>query len=225
MDKETLCSGSHNDTGKVTARAPYRLCAPCTGRLRANLGKLPALFDDCERALITAGHTGGDKITHRKDPGLVLSLPAFKARTAIRSELVSWVRIVMEERQLTDWPDDLVGHMAPWLQEHADWMSQQPWAGEVSRTIADTVREARAAAYPNPVRRITIGPCPLPDCTGELTALLRDDADLLPSVIRCQVQASIDDTGAHVWAASEWMNLGRMLMRVGYGEAITKALS
>jgi len=208
---ETICTGRHRDDAEKTTAPGAMLCFGCTDRLIRDLAALPDLWVACETALVSTGSAGGEKVTHRRDPGLVLSLSALKARTAIRAELVSWVRITHEERGLVAWPCDDIASMSAWLAVHVGWISAQPWSVEMARTIGDTAHEARAAAYPRNVRRIDVGPCPVRECAGSLVAYLHTDDDLLPSVIRCTAEP-IDDSAAHEWAASEWISLGNLIV-------------
>lgn len=209
---ETLCTGRHRDNTDKVAAPGAMLCYGCSDRLLRNLAALPDLYDACEAALVSTGQAGGERVTHRRDPGLVLSLPALKARTAIRAELVSWVRITHEERGLTVWPAQTIPAMATWLASHIGWISAQPWAPEMARTIGDTTSEARAAAYPGNVRRIEVGACPIANCAGNLNAYLHADDDVLPSLIRCDAAPIDDEHTPHEWPASEWVALGRMIV-------------
>ena len=208
---ETLCTGRHRDDAERMTAPGAQLCYGCADRLLRDLGALPDLYVACQAALVATGNAGGERVTHRRDPGLVLSLPALKARTAIRAELVSWVRITHEERGLVAWPADEVAAMVAWLSGHVGWIVAQPWAPEIARTIADTMAEARAAAYPRPVRRIYVGACPVPECDGALSAYLHADADVLPSVIKCDAVLD-DDAEVHEWEAAEWIRLGRLIV-------------
>jgi hypothetical protein len=222
---ETLCTGRHRDDADKMAAPGAQLCYGCTHRLGSDLAALPDLYDACEAALVATGNAGGERVTHRRDPGLVLSLPALKARTAIRAELVSWVRITHEERGLVVWPANSIAAMAVWLGSHIGWISAQSWAPEFARTIGDTASEAKAAAYPANVRRIDVGPCPVRECDGTLNAYLHNDDDLLPSVIRCNAVHDDDETEPHEWAAADWMALGRLIIaRVDAVEALRARL-
>lgn len=209
---DRLCVGPHDDPRP--AGAPYWLCHGCASRLREQLLGLPSLYAACELALAGGSGSTGEKVTHRKDPGLVLSLAAYRARIAIRAELVSWARIVIEERGLQVAPADTVPAMAGFVAAHVDWLAQQDYVDETARTIDETTREARAAAFPRKASRIVIGPCVADRCDGTLIAVLREDADLLPSIIRCNAERpdDVEEWQPHEWAPSQWMNLGRQIV-------------
>lgn len=209
-----LCPGNHRDRTDVEAASGYQMCRGCMHRVDRMLGDLADLYDACGDALVASGQGGGEKVTHRRDPGLVLSVAAMVARDHIRAELVAWTRITIAERGLVGWPADTVPAMATFLRRNLDWLMTQDYADELARMMAETTAEARRAAYPAKVRRINVGPCPMPDCFGTLTARLREEDDLLPSEIKCDAEA-FDDDGAvvvHAWEPSEWMRLGSKIM-------------
>lgn len=205
------CPGPHRDDRERLIVGTLRICTACFDRLATEIAGLPALYEACGDALVASGVAEGEKVTHRRDPGLVLSLPAMVARDHIRAELVAWTRIVHDERGLSGWPADNVAAMAAWLGRQVDWLARQDYAEEVARSIHETTGEARRAAYPTKVRRITVGACPQPECGGTLVAWLRTEDDLLPSEIRCDAEPGEDDE-PHVWPAHEWMTLGRWIV-------------
>lgn len=213
----TLCPSRHRDDQPQALEYGRHICQRCQNRLRKQLAELPALHQACQNALLGTRTTTADKIRHKAQPGLNLNQAAVAARTAIEAELHCWARIVIEERDIVDHPQPHLATLAAWLESQVDWMTRQAWAPEIARTINDTHHEARQAAYPLPVRRFTIPDhtCPHPDCDGQIVAYIRDDADLLPSVLMCSVIPD-EPEQRHQWNTSEWMNLGRQLLRTGH---------
>jgi hypothetical protein len=212
-----LCPGRHRHDQKHHLDDGQNICPTCQKRLHHQLTQLAELHAACEIALLGSPSATTDKVRHKPQPGLNLNQNALNARTAIEAELHCWARIIIDERQLHKWPQPHLGHLGTWLAQQVDWISRQAWAPEMSRTINDTHREARAAAYPIPVRRFTIPDhtCPHPGCDGQIIAYIRDDADLLPSVLLCSVTPD-DPADRHQWNTSEWMSLGRHLLRTGH---------
>lgn len=212
-----LCPGRHRNDEPQALEGDRAICWRCEKRLARQLTSLADLHQACEIALLGSPSSAADKVRHKPQPGLNLNQNALNARTAIEAELHCWARIVIEERQLHEWPQPRLGYLGTWLADQVDWISRQAWAPEMSRTINDTHHEARAAAYPIPVRRFTIPEhtCPHPGCDGEIVAYIHDDADLLPSVLLCTVTPD-DGSDRHQWNTSEWMSLGRQLLRTGH---------
>lgn len=203
------CVVDHGDKPR-NALPGLRLCQHCRAQLGKDLEALPRLDLALELALIATGAMSqGDKITHRKDPGLVLNDVAATARTVIRHTLVANVRMVHEERGLHDWPGDNIPAMTAWLKAHLDWLAAHEIAGDIAGEHRALHRQARAAAYPNRVRRWELCPCIEADCPGILTVTIRSDDDLLPSAISCDHEAE------HIWSSSQWLTLGRQLLKQG----------
>lgn len=204
------CPNAHRD-GKDRQSAPnMRLCWACRNRLERAIAETPALDTDLELALTQGSRAKGEHITHRRDPGLVINDHAMQARIAIRQQLVSQARMVVEERGLTTWPRDTVPAMATWLLAHVDWLAAHE-AAEVWASEWDELRrECRRVAHPSGIRRFDLFPCIEPECTGILTVVLRPHDDLLPSEITC------DQNIEHVWSSGKWMALGRRIHGTGY---------
>jgi alkanesulfonate monooxygenase SsuD/methylene tetrahydromethanopterin reductase-like flavin-dependent oxidoreductase (luciferase family) len=145
---------------------------------------------------------------------------AAAARWQIHHDLVTTVRLVMEERGFTA-PGDSIAEMALWLSRSADWLAAHPSAGERANEAADWLSAARNAINPDPPKRVQIGPCVVVDCPGTLTAVVRAQDSLLPSAITCSWWELLADEGraqvvedggeVHVWTPSAWHSLGRRM--------------
>lgn len=164
-----------------------------------------------------AGHTGRRTPPRSKppiDPSLLSDLDA-----AWR-DLRSWSQLVMEERDLTLGPRGNEGpDLALFLARHADWLSRHEAAEDARAELSRHARRIEATAKGRRTRRLTIGSCPehliveeyttpsIVRCTGTLLAVVHDEDDLLPAVVRC------DTDREHTWAPGEWQALGRRLGR------------
>jgi hypothetical protein len=215
-----LCAARCRAETAREAAPGYRLCWGCRTSLARNLAALHDLAPDLEAALSRA-NTVGEKVAG--SPGRVSELNEHAAavRWQIHHDMVTTVRLVMTERGLHLAPAAEIGVMAHWLGVHTDWLSAHGSAGERANEAADWVSAARAAINPNPPKRVPIGPCPIVDCPGILSAVVRPQDSLLPSTITCSWwQQLSDDTrtrlledGAepHAWTSSSWHALGRRM--------------
>ena len=203
-----LCPAAHRDDRPRRAADGLVLCWWHRDRLERHLAELPSLHTACEAALAgRSGTNAAGPVSGSTEPSWAVSDAPSAARAHIRIELVSWVRIGLEEGPWTWVPEDTLPAMSAWLVSRVDWYAARPWADEMARTIADTHGEARRAAYPDPAHRVALGPCPEPDCAGTLVATVRRTDALLPSTIDC------DHDAEHAWTADQWHALGRRMAR------------
>ncbi|HEY9411065.1 MAG TPA: hypothetical protein VIP77_15910 [Jiangellaceae bacterium] len=173
---------------------------------------------------VLTGSTGlGEKVSSSKDPNITLNDAAADARIAIRATLVSWCRMVSEERGISLPPDNMRA-IGAYLAKHAEWLAAHPAAAEAVAELHDLAHgEARRIAYPGGGRRFPIelpdgmyATCPektaqdeqeaLEPCPGTLWTILRRDSSLLPSEVVC----NHDET--HRWPTSRWLKLGAQLL-------------
>lgn len=204
------CNGPHRDNRQRSKAPGLQLCHPCRDRLTTDINRLPNLYTDLELALIHDTPTQDERITHRKDPGLVVNQRAVTARTLIRHQLVSTTRMVIEERHLTTWPTETVPAIVTWLNPHIDWLATHEIAPDIATEYANVRAEAQRIAYPAKTRRWFLSPCVEENCDGALMVTIRSDDDLLPSAITC------DKTTDHNWEPNQWLALGRRIRREGY---------
>ncbi|WP_433260153.1 hypothetical protein ACQPZF_23365 [Actinosynnema sp. CS-041913] len=200
-----LCAGAGcRGGGRPRTADGRKLCAACGGRLAEGLRELPRLHADCGVAL-GAGAAGGlrEKTTGGALPGLVLNGRAAEARTGIVTTLASWSGLVAEERRRRA-PVREVGALADFLLANLTWLTCHPAAADLSAEVSRTVRTARRAAYPDPVKQVVVGPCVTPACDGVLTATVRGGEG---ARVRCGA-----DPG-HTWDGPEWILLRREMRR------------
>jgi len=211
----TLCESPRcwrdPDTGKLQphpAAPGLLLCGFCRDRLAADLARLSDICADLEVALEPGGGAGGPIVSGSRERSLPINVAAAYARTEIQPVLLSWVVLVIEFRGVQP-PrrNDDPGALARWLGRHVDWLAAHPAAGDAADEIAEARRVAFRGAYPNPVRRVELGDCPIPECAGTVAAIVRDATAVLPSSALC------DTDPGHEWAMVEWPRLRRAMRR------------
>ncbi|MFF8608941.1 hypothetical protein ACF06X_23705 [Streptomyces sp. NPDC015346] len=204
--------------GAARGRAPAgagggRLCVVCRHRLAEGLRRLPALHEACGQVL-TGGAPGGlrERTTGGALPGLPFNGAAAEVRSRMRAVLGSWGGLVAQQRSLPV-PPRTVAALAGFLLRNADWLAAHPAAGAVSAEIAALVRDGHRIAYPDERRRIRLGACAEPGCTGKLTVSVsvgtRGPAGT--PEIRCDADAD------HVWPSERWSALHRAMVGAAPG--------
>ena len=146
-------------------------------------------------------------------------------------DLRSWGQLVMEERGVTHGPR--TGHttkcrthcatkhtatgpqIARWLALHADWLAAHDAGEDAAVELARHGRRLRDIDLGYRSRRFIVGTCPeetydeaeplTKPCTGNLWALIREEATMLPDRVVC------DASEDHTWSPSQWAALGRRL--------------
>ncbi|MFB7867733.1 hypothetical protein [Streptomyces sp. NPDC056069] len=207
----TVCAGTScvRREGAGRARRPAapasRLCLDCHERLVRDLNRLPELYEECARHL---DGSGGDRAVERTSggplPGMPFNLRAADVRTQILAVLSAWASLVLEERDLAG-PRRAVVPLVNFLTRNGTWLASHDAAGEVSAEIAQLVRRALGVIDPTTNRRIPVGECVEPGCSGALTAVVQTRRPQLPATITCGADAS------HHWVGHEWLQLSRRL--------------
>ena len=134
-------------------------------------------------------------------------------------DLRSWGQLVMDERDLTLGPRSASGpDLALFLARHADWLSRHGAAEDVCAEMARHARQIEGMAKGRRTRRVALGDCPqvaldenavtIGPCEGTLVALVHDEEDMLPAVVRCGADRE------HACTPGEWPALGRKLGRI-----------
>lgn len=159
-------------------------------------------------------------------PSLVLHDGVVEVRATIRNTVVSWSRLIHEERQVTlPWrwsilrlPSGVQGpanrirqgvantmDLARYVQAHGRWIAGTDYAGECSDEFATLLASARRLMQPSGTRVIEVGPCPMGECGGTLRALMRTERSLMPSSVTC------DANPEHEWTSADWLALARSM--------------
>ena len=167
----------------------------------------------------------GSPTSGTKEPPPPAPIAVLSLRRDVCQLLASWCRLVLDD--ITDMDGqhmsvrldgtDAPG-MAGWLLTWADWLGDHE-AGEVADDeIGSAARKCEAVASRRRTRRFRVGPCidhAVTDlgervaCTGTLVAVLSSDDDLLPSVLRCDVDPE------HAYSAADWRRLGERIHSAG----------
>ncbi|WP_020141370.1 hypothetical protein [Streptomyces sp. 351MFTsu5.1] len=207
----TACAGAacvRRESGGLARRlaAPgTRLCPACHEHLVRDLRRLPELYEECARHLDGAGgERSVEKTSGGPLPGMPFNCRAADTRSAILGVLGSWAGLVLEEFGLTG-PRRAVAPLARFLIRHSHWLAGHEAAGEVSAEVARLVRRAHGVIDPATDRRVPVGDCVEPGCSGDLTAVVRPRQPRLPAAITCT------ENPAHRWAGPEWLQLSRRL--------------
>lgn len=163
----------------------------------------------------TAG-SGRRSVPRSRPP---LSPEVLSIMDAAWRDLRSWAQLIMEERDLTVGPPGPTGpDLATFIARHADWMARHIAAEDCVDELRRHARLVGNLATGRRVRRVMVGPCPEAEvgedglmkgqCEGSLVALVHDEDEFLPAVVRC------DQWRDHVWTPHQWPALGRRLGRV-----------
>jgi hypothetical protein len=187
-----------------TAAPGLRLCDWHVDRLGQDVLDVAALYDELALRL-NAGTGSGEPVSGTSDTTRLPNPAAVEVRTEIRHVLVSWCRLVAEERGFT-LPADEVGAMGAWLKRSLAWLAASEYADEVADEFRDLRGRAWRIAYPSGARSIPMGPCPMPDCPGAVRGLLQpmDARDRARSWLRC------DGPDQHEWPPEEWRSYARL---------------
>lgn len=127
---------------------------------------------------------------------------AGEVRATIRAHLVSWTKLIAEERGFT-LPEDRVTDLAAFVARSARWLAANSLAASASDEMAELVQIARPVAYPSGTKRIQVGGCP--ECGSDLMAILRSETSKLPQEVVCAENVE------HSWTKAQWLTLGQRL--------------
>lgn len=182
-------------------------------------------LNDLALSLVPTGSGEGTRGTN-PHPSLNLRPDVIELRSTIRNTIVSWSRLIHEERQISlPWrwhiarlPEGVEGpanrirrgvantlDLARYIRDHARWLAAHPAAAEASTEFAELASAARRIVQPSGTRVIEVGPCPMPECAGTLRALMRTERSLMPSSVTCDADAG------HEWTSADWMALARSM--------------
>lgn len=137
-----------------------RLCQGCTDRLARDLGDIGALAEELTTTRLRQSRTGGQAsgvLSRSYERPLPWDERASEASEVLRSTVVAWVRIAVEEGNHRC-PSDDMGAMARTLLGALTWIRQQPWADECADEIGHAVQHARKVIDLAP-EKVYAGPC------------------------------------------------------------------
>jgi hypothetical protein len=137
-----------------------RLCAGCTDRLARDLGDIGALTEELTTTRLRQSRTGGQAtgvLSRSHERPLAWNEKAAEAAEVLRSTVVAWVRVVLEERGGRT-PDDTAQAMSAFLLGQLEWLRHHPAADECADEIGHAVQLAYRAVDIAP-GRVYVGPC------------------------------------------------------------------
>ncbi len=220
MTDEAVCPLTHHSDPTRPRRATYGpFCGGHHQGILDALHGLPSLYDELAERLMGSGGGDGPR-AHDDATGLDLDPHVVEARTAIRSQLVGWTRITLEDGPWKYPPTDSIRDICAWLGDRLDWILCQPWAPDFADEVIGSWRHGRALIQPNNVYRIELGPCPellgedQERCPGTVIAVMRKATarELLPSVVHCTEHGN-DPDEPHAWEPMQWHTPGRRMGR------------
>ncbi len=180
---------------------PSRLCVDCAGRLTAWLIALPGIYAELEEILAMPLQRG-ERVSRSATPSIPLNEQAVRARSRIVGVLASWADLVADEHAVPP-PRRAVRDMSHFLVHHARWLAAHLAATDLFGEIYDLVRKGQQAIALGRIGIVDLGPCVVPGCPGELTALLQPAGAVRPSCVRCSQDAG------HTWSPAQWQGLHR----------------
>lgn len=186
-----------------TAAPGLQLCDYHLLRIAADATRNADLYSELEAVLATSERPG-ERTSGTPSHGTELNIRAAVMRTEIRHVMVSWCKLVADERGIA-LPTDHIDAIGAYLALHRDWLAAHPAAGDCSDELASVGRRAFNVAYPSGARIFPVGPCPGSGCTATVRVVLRKVDALLPSELVC------DADEPHSWPASRWRELGRTI--------------
>lgn len=212
-DTRIRCDGA--DCRKKTAGPPelavprLRLCPGCLHLFISRLRQLPGLHAELGEVLSTGPVTDGrERTTGGPVPsGLPFNAAAADVRAEIMATLGSWSGLVIAQRGVPT-PERTAGALAGLLVRHADWLAAHPAAADATREVARLERAAHRVARRETLRRVSVGNCVAPGCTGHLVTVVRAGGGVDSGAsIQC------DADPAHTWPGGRWTELRRALRR------------
>jgi hypothetical protein len=214
-DEPRLCPLTHRaDPDRPRKSAPSSVL--CYGHIQqayTALDDLPGRYDELGTVAAptyeqrTGARSAEKPIPYRES--------AAEHRTLIRGTLVAWSLLVQEERGLT------AGATSPepartceFLRRHHEWSVAQLWADDYATELRDLAERAWSILHPRGVREFTSDVMRCVEdldsgqrCSGHMWAVLRNQQDLLPSELEC-------DVCGHAVSADKWMTYGRKVREV-----------
>lgn len=133
------------------ADAPGLLCRKDAEKLEQRLAELESRRDALRSVLGggPAGAKGGNRPT-KGSPPIPLNISAHDHLTAMQAVVVSWVRMVCEERGLRGPDGSDVALLARWLLSQLDWLLEHPAVGDLCDEMRDLARVADGLTQVHP---------------------------------------------------------------------------
>jgi hypothetical protein len=173
-------------------RDAAHLCSNCTGLLERMLAEVPSLAEDLEMTRARQSRTGGRSIGggHSSERPLPWSEHAAEAAGLLRSTLVSWAQVVVEERGVAV-PRDTLRGVSSFLLRHLEWLRHHPDAAELVDEVRFAVRQARQAVDRAPDRWYA-GRCGHVDLEAQVEAIVMSGPAPVPCAEELYVREGAD---------------------------------
>ncbi|WP_128683431.1 hypothetical protein [Actinomyces qiguomingii] len=210
------------------------LCSWCVGRLTSTVAGLPGLVDHLHEMAAPSvsspsGHTDTGSSGARPGEGMLYPAPLV-AVDDLHAMVASWCGEVAAERSvtapaagLTRWtePDadgdaepigpttpDATASLVEWLAPHLDWVTAQPWAGDLLSDLA-TASARALARWPmaEPERRVTNVRCPHCGCLS--LVVIPPSTAGASTTVRCTLPACGQALGEEDWQHTRALALAR----------------
>jgi hypothetical protein len=141
-----------------SAPSDSQLCTRCYTTLERNLAELPALWDE-----LTVTRSRQDRITRSKagighSAPLPINMAAMIDADDLHNTLSTWVRTVISDEGIEQWPADTAQAMAAWLVSYLGWARRSAEAGQFFDEIA-YISDAVRRTIDRPEVRWYAGPC------------------------------------------------------------------
>lgn len=189
-DRVAACArcGGEARPGRPGSPSGRRLCGRCVERLRTDLCRVLTLYEESERALVRSPVGLRQRVSGSRSVGIVLDDETVAVRSAIRSVLQSWARLVADERGVPGAGDTEVRGLLRFLVCHLDWLCGHPAAQDLADEVAELLASAGVPAGPAPQASAPLGPCSQPGCGGTLRGPATAAGDALPAAdqVRCE---------------------------------------
>lgn len=147
------------------------VCVWCAGQMARQLRDLPALAVDLDVMLARQTRMGDRGGSRSADQPVPFDPRASEVAADLRGLLVSWSRMIAEERGVGTLPTDTVAGLASWLRDHVEWLRHHTAGHEAVAEVDDVVRRARRL-IDRPADRQYVGVC---DGQGATSAPLDDE--------------------------------------------------
>lgn len=190
-----------------------RLCAGCTERLARDLGDIGALAEEVTTTRLRQSRTGGQAtgvLSRSYERPLPWDERASEAADVLRSTVVAWVRIVVEERGATC-PTDDMADMGRTLLASLEWLRHHEAADEAADEIGHAVRHVRRVIDLAP-EKVFFGPCnsveyidgnPDPSCDPCPADLYGREGVSAVVCGQCQTQHDVGDIRGRLYDAAQ----------------------
>jgi hypothetical protein len=168
------------------------LCSGCARLLERTLAEVPSLVEDLETTRARQSRTGGRSIGggHSSERPLPWSEHAAEAAVLLRSTLVAWAQVVVEERGVGA-PRDTLGGVSGFLLRHVEWLRHHPDAAELVDEVRFAVRQARQAVDRAPDRWYA-GRCGHVDLEAQVEAIVMSGPPPVPCAEELYVREGAD---------------------------------